>query len=535
MAAERFIRTTLLPSPAQKSQIRDATRSYAPPPQEIPDILSSIRPELARYDAEILRLKSELYTLEQERMQLQMYYDEANALSSPVRLVPSEILAAIFALQQPPTLETDPETGSTDNAMAILAQNHLLVLSRVCARWHDIVLGTPALWSNVELRFPLWDETPYEPTDFDKLMRVLGKVLERGRSIPLSVFINTGVITSYTPMLELLTAHSPRWESLRVHGPRVDLLELLAVRDRLPSLKAIDISGAVAPGSFSIFRDAPLLKSAKLDCSHDDWAQVPQIPLAQLRSLQLTDSYSDDPESPFPSFAIFPHLPPTIHLTLQINPQMDYEFNDRPTIRATSCDVASLTIELLDRCSSAHDYSTLYKALDSLTLPALTSLRLYSDPQPAPISWLPSDFLALSKRSSFSTHLQHLDLWHVEIPESELLEALAGLPALERLAIADWAPDILFGDSLLEALACVAEDEPQRLVPRLTALKVKTVMKFSDMVLLDFLRARLKCGGPFDIELFSLEGYGRELEASFLPGLDELDNLGFSLYPVEYL
>ncbi|KAK6980985.1 hypothetical protein R3P38DRAFT_3235057 [Favolaschia claudopus] len=89
------------------------------------------------------------------------------------------------------------EPVSTETAMKILAQNHLLVLSRVCARWYDIVLGTPALWSNVELQFPLWDETPYEPTDFDKLMRVLAKVLERGRSIPLSVFIDTGGITPY--------------------------------------------------------------------------------------------------------------------------------------------------------------------------------------------------------------------------------------------------------------------------------------------------------------------------------------------------
>ncbi|KAK6980984.1 hypothetical protein R3P38DRAFT_3235056 [Favolaschia claudopus] len=81
MTPQRFIRTTLLPSPAQKSHIRDCTRSCAPPPRDNPEILSSIRPELARYDAEILRLKNELNTLEQDQLELLMYYGASQSKS----------------------------------------------------------------------------------------------------------------------------------------------------------------------------------------------------------------------------------------------------------------------------------------------------------------------------------------------------------------------------------------------------------------------------------------------------------------------
>ncbi|KAJ6568627.1 hypothetical protein B0H19DRAFT_862111, partial [Mycena capillaripes] len=107
--------------------------------------------ELARYDAEIARLQAQLRGTENEHLALQSYYDECRCVLSPVRRLPPEILADIFALcdaATPPEFKRvrDCISSSRQAAMSVLAHRPLLIISQVCARWHDIVMGTPTLW-----------------------------------------------------------------------------------------------------------------------------------------------------------------------------------------------------------------------------------------------------------------------------------------------------------------------------------------------------------------------------------------------------
>ncbi|KAJ7649027.1 hypothetical protein DFH06DRAFT_944798, partial [Mycena polygramma] len=120
--------------------------------------------ELARCDIEIATLRERLDQLLVERAAIQADYIDCNSLLAPVRRLPSEILAEIFALcwdSFTPFMEdVDCDSVSLPTEIARLAHAPLLNLSRVCVRWHNIALGTPALWSRIELEAILWTAAP---------------------------------------------------------------------------------------------------------------------------------------------------------------------------------------------------------------------------------------------------------------------------------------------------------------------------------------------------------------------------------------
>ncbi|KAJ6593214.1 hypothetical protein B0H19DRAFT_975851, partial [Mycena capillaripes] len=101
-------------------------------------IISSSPAELERYDAEISRLRLVLQKAEHERSLVDDYLRLCRYTLSPVRRLPPEILTEIFAFFLP------KELGRIANV-------DLLRISQVCPRWHQIITGTPSLWSAISL------------------------------------------------------------------------------------------------------------------------------------------------------------------------------------------------------------------------------------------------------------------------------------------------------------------------------------------------------------------------------------------------
>jgi hypothetical protein len=115
------------------------------------------------------------------------------------------------------------------------------------------------------------------------------------------------------------------------------------------------------------------------------------------------------------------------------------------------------------------------------------------------------NFLALAQRSSFYTHLQHLDI-SARLTESDFLRCLSALPVLENLSIRDVRQPVLplVTDSLLQALTRNPDMPP--LVPRLFSLHLTSLLRFTDDVFRDFIASRIESdlGGPFEIVLYTL-------------------------------
>ncbi|KAJ7447647.1 hypothetical protein FB451DRAFT_961660, partial [Mycena latifolia] len=91
---------------------------------------------------EISRLRHLLTQTTSDCAALQAHYADVRSLLAPIRRLPSETLADIFASCR----ITSDDGRSLKMYVERLAQKPLLKLSCVCVRWHGIFLGTPTLW-----------------------------------------------------------------------------------------------------------------------------------------------------------------------------------------------------------------------------------------------------------------------------------------------------------------------------------------------------------------------------------------------------
>ncbi|KAF5335772.1 hypothetical protein D9611_009683 [Ephemerocybe angulata] len=126
--ADRF-KTNYCPSDAEASEIRALLEA---PPPEIPAL-----------DDEIARVTQELEILKAKRTAYTDYVSSHQALLSPIRRMPLEILHAIFRHCLP------TEHNAVMNTVAAP-----LLLTHVCRQWRDLAIGMPLLWSSLHIPIP---------------------------------------------------------------------------------------------------------------------------------------------------------------------------------------------------------------------------------------------------------------------------------------------------------------------------------------------------------------------------------------------
>ncbi|KII85589.1 hypothetical protein PLICRDRAFT_116074, partial [Plicaturopsis crispa FD-325 SS-3] len=97
------------------------------------DILAEEKSRLALVEAEFTRIENAHMRLRIEREILKNSITKHEAILSPCRLVPAELLSEIFSFCLPlvvtPAVDTAP-----------------LLLTLVCRKWRAIALATPQLW-----------------------------------------------------------------------------------------------------------------------------------------------------------------------------------------------------------------------------------------------------------------------------------------------------------------------------------------------------------------------------------------------------
>jgi hypothetical protein len=188
-----------------------------------------------------------------------------------------------------------------------------------------------------------------------------------------------------------------------------------------------------------------------------------------------------------------------------------------------SLPISSLEIGFNDKFLPTHDRRLLEDLFACLTLPLLGTFRLTSQKFPTvPLTWTHAQFLSLSFRSAFHSHLRVLDLAHVILSPIELSQLLQSLHSLESLAISDPPPTsdspAVVTDTLLHDLT---PKLPARLVPHLWSIRLVTRLQFTDRVFLDFVCSRLEVR-PFAITVHWFAGDGREFEADIATHLGKL-------------
>ncbi|KAJ3510905.1 hypothetical protein NMY22_g15824 [Coprinellus aureogranulatus] len=96
--------------------------------------------------------KVALARLKEQQAAHNAFIEEYSVLFSPIRGVPTDVLALIFLATVDVMGELVDESFITP--LQISTQHPSIVLSQVCSGWRRIALGTPQLWSNIQVAMP---------------------------------------------------------------------------------------------------------------------------------------------------------------------------------------------------------------------------------------------------------------------------------------------------------------------------------------------------------------------------------------------
>ena len=149
---------------------------------------------------QILAMQAKILVFQTKRTQLVQQRRRYSSLLSTVRCLPIEIFGKIFVYA---TLDRP---------------RHVLNISAVCQLWRDAALGTPMLWSMLELG---------HHTTSRNMDNHINSWIERARSYPLSLVIKKkdGFLDPVHNILTLITKY--RWESITLDSSNISILSIL--------------------------------------------------------------------------------------------------------------------------------------------------------------------------------------------------------------------------------------------------------------------------------------------------------------------
>ncbi|KAJ6496009.1 hypothetical protein C8R45DRAFT_1131710 [Mycena sanguinolenta] len=415
-------------------------------------------------------------------------------LSDIFRIAVAAVTPSFWELGAPAVLRTELER---------IAGAPLLILSRVCSRWHsETAIHHPTFWSNIEVN----GVTGNTPSLFETTITLLNARLRRSRDAPLSVSIFREDDQPFHPdVFLLLVRHSHRWEEAHFFGS-LQGLDTSALSGNLPRLKTFGVNLRFETVEF--FQIAPHLENLYLNAPlvHSEFcAKI--LHRKQLRSLRCGVMLPANFQG---AISLLPKLPATTDFYLIINLDtrvilQHHTFLQCMLIPSTTSLISTLTCELVQDFHPHHMSSVLNQVFESLTLPQLRKLLLCCAAYPRRVlEWPHAQFIELCERSNLGRSLKSLRIAEVRIAEKDLLETLSVLPALEHLEVGD-APEkvssgegegkhdgldsVLIADSFLQALTCRSLEDC--LAPHLSYFACVSHLAFTPSHLVDFATSRL--------------------------------------------
>ncbi|KAK6985162.1 hypothetical protein R3P38DRAFT_3102082 [Favolaschia claudopus] len=483
----------------------DVVGTHPSPPPSISSTISSLAADLPRRDHSLIS------HLQVERDEIQRQYTECQSLSAPIRCLPPEILVEIFSICWDSFQSTDIESLSSEDVILRLARAPLLVLSRVCIRWHTIVLHTPVLWHDVLLDANLWMA---QDLSYRTAMELLRATLERSGTHPISISMSMASTLNswpYVPALAIVAKHLHRCHLLGLQCPYSDLPHLPGLAVDLSRLQVLllDCWGPVpdAESGLQMLQNCPQLRIVDVTAvgTGDDIAFYALLPWEQLSYVSVRLSMQQIGSNMLA--VALPHVPADSTLRLY--------FYFSPLAR-----ISKLIIQVSDMDSVAQSATALEYILPTFALPSLENLTILTSEsehsKELPLSWPCSQFLSLSERSYFHLHLTALHLFDVAISDADILKALAILPELETFTVCDHPSSSLngVGDTLLTSLT--HNEKSPYLVPKLNTFECESMLRFDDRVYLDFILSRIENldeSDTFECTLSWRPGYHRELDS----------------------
>ena len=270
--------------------------------QELSEYVSRVNLELSQLNAKITEMRTALMQVARTRDRLQAAANQHQALISPLRRLPPELLQAIFVSCLP----------SHRNAVMHSSEAPVL-LGRVCSEWRRISLSTPEAWSSLHIVPPNVNisnltSSISSTARFKRKRELIEMWLGRSGACPLNIsfvwFANDSEeeIKLCAILLEALVPMCGRWRLLDFQVPLkmfkpfigltvkdVPLLEGLSLMDNRTPLGNDVIDKW--PESLVFAESATKLKNFTLTF-FSGGLRLPSIPWHQLTTLYLESNIS---------------------------------------------------------------------------------------------------------------------------------------------------------------------------------------------------------------------------------------------------
>ncbi|KAJ7612257.1 hypothetical protein FB45DRAFT_760127 [Roridomyces roridus] len=207
---------------------------------------------------------------------------------APHKRLPNEILREIFLVVCTNDHRTDDEPGLEISLNRILFPEHNrplnmhITLSHVSSHWRTLALGTPELWTTLQVDFGV--PTP----SITRLLNLLDTFISRGGEMPLAFEITQ--MADDPRIVQLLTHHAKRIRNLAADGAGL----LGAFFDLAPgSMECLEtlrwdddefMPARLCP--ITVLADAPRLRCLQLTMGMD-MMQLQNLPWHQLDELEL--------------------------------------------------------------------------------------------------------------------------------------------------------------------------------------------------------------------------------------------------------
>ncbi|KAJ7146563.1 hypothetical protein C8R44DRAFT_898607 [Mycena epipterygia] len=245
----------------------------------VQSVVSKIAPRLACLNHEISRLRDRLEQLEAERALLSSYLAQNNAILSPLRRMPSEVLGEIFSWTLLPAVRDASKRGRFD------VTDSPWLLTHISSHWRAVSLSTPSLWSVITVDY----RRHSYPSSF--LLPMLETQIQRAQTLHIYFYAASDMESSpQEQVFEFLAKHSSRWEVLNLVATRALLPLVATLHHRVPLLRRLWLQSAdkenrLTVDSITSFRVAPSLVESGV-CDKYRFISVP-LPVYQLTRYDL--------------------------------------------------------------------------------------------------------------------------------------------------------------------------------------------------------------------------------------------------------
>ncbi|KAJ7745495.1 hypothetical protein B0H14DRAFT_3897495 [Mycena olivaceomarginata] len=410
-------------APAAPTSIAHLLHSNAPPNSIEAGLTTSYIGEL---ESQIVLLDEALASLQLRRADLVQSVKTHKPILSPIRYIPPEILGEIFSLVVRKTFYFE----DISEVAPPVTQHAPWLFTRICRRWSDVALSTPALWSMIFLDFDCAGERG--------AVRLTNTCLQRSANMPLTIkiFQEVGSQTSHLLLAAALSS-SERWEVADLYMQPWLLQKMAIMNGSFSALKtllvSVNMNGDEDEGLdevfWNMFAVAPQLRSLQAVSSMDGFLRTPfHLPWHQLTRLSTTFTSNTEALVTLRRLSDIIECRFTISKT-EILP-IDYSTIHLPHLRSLALQIETDEDEPVD----THQKHT--SLLDFLETPCLQQLATHKTADEAAV-------LGLVARSNCSASLESLNFHADSVDHSLMLRLAQKLPYLTTLVIGDFDGTLL--------------------------------------------------------------------------------------------